>query len=196
MPSGSELTGQGGGLGSIRMEPGRKSMAPTTFSARVLCARRGVEADRGSHRQVERLGPPWIGTRTTSSHSSRTSAASPHASLPITQACGAGAGRRRAAAWCRPRRRPARGCRPHAASPRSPRRAARSPAGRWNREPAVERTTFGACTSTEASLTSTASAPAASAPRITVPALPGSRTLVSSTSSRGPAASDVLEAWR
>ena len=35
------------------------------------------------------------------------------------------------------------------------------------------------------SLTSTASAPAASAPRMTVPALPGSRTFVSRTSSRG-----------
>ena len=35
--------------------------------------------------------------------------------------------------------------------------------GRWNSEPAVDRTTLGAWTSTEASLTRTASAPAASA---------------------------------
>lgn len=45
--------------------------------------------------------------------------------------------------------------------------------GRWNREPAVERMTLGFSTSTQSSTKITASQPAASAARITVPALPG-----------------------
>ena len=48
--------------------------------------------------------------------------------------------------------------------------------GRWNSEPAVERITFGLKMSTQSSTSTTPAQPAASAERITVPALPGSRT--------------------
>jgi hypothetical protein len=48
--------------------------------------------------------------------------------------------------------------------------------GKWNSEPADARTVFGLYTSTDVAENTTASAPAASADRITVPAFPGSRT--------------------
>src|ERR1700729_288867 len=57
--------------------------------------------------------------------------------------------------------------------------------GRWNRLPADARTHLPLYGSTEASVNTTASAPAASAVRSTVPALPGSRTLASRTTSLG-----------
>ena len=82
------------------------------------------------------------------------------------------------------------------AQPRGAQRRRRRPAsgtpvttGRWNSEPAVDRTTLGESTSTLASVTTTASAPAASATRRTVPALPGSRTWASTQTQRGRAAS-------
>ena len=50
--------------------------------------------------------------------------------------------------------------------------------GRWNNDPAVERTTFGLVTSTLSPVNMTQSAPKASATLITVPAFPGSRTLL------------------
>src|SRR5450755_3187518 len=86
---------------------------------------------------------------------------------------------------------------PSAARSRSP--AARSAAaaspgrtptttGRWNRLPADARTHLLLYVSTEAPAKITPSAPAASAVRSTVPALPGSRTLARITTSRGPAA--------
>src|SRR5437764_769158 len=60
--------------------------------------------------------------------------------------------------------------------------------GRWNRLPAVARTHFGLSGSTDSPARTTASAPTASAVRITVPALPGSATSTSTASSRGAAA--------
>src|SRR4051812_48541336 len=57
--------------------------------------------------------------------------------------------------------------------------------------PALARTHFGLCTSTLASLSTTPPAPAASAARTTVPALPGSRTCARTATSAGRAARTV-----
>ena len=57
---------------------------------------------------------------------------------------------------------------------------------RWKSDPVVERTTFGLYGSTEAPVRITESAPAASAARMIVPALPGSCTSSSTTTSRAP----------
>ena len=57
--------------------------------------------------------------------------------------------------------------------------------GRWNSEPTLARTAFGLYGSTESPASTTASAPAASAQRSRVPALPGSRTSAATTTSRG-----------
>ena len=58
--------------------------------------------------------------------------------------------------------------------------------GRWNRLPALERTTFGEVASTLPRNSTTASAPAASAARMMAPALPGSWASVSTTTSIAP----------
>ena len=65
--------------------------------------------------------------------------------------------------------------------------SSRAPAttGRWNRLPAEARTHLPLYGSTDASANTTACAPAASAVRSTVPALPGSRTLASSATRAG-----------
>src|SRR5580704_6030009 len=129
-----------------------------------------------------------MGTATASSASATRSGGSPHASLPNIHAVGSSS-RARTSGSSRPR--PAR---PSAATIRNP--AARiaaiaspslAPAttGRWNRLPAEARTHFPLYGSTDASANTTACAPAASAVRSTVPAFPGSRTLASSTASRG-----------
>ncbi|CAM5711888.1 hypothetical protein SCANM63S_09693 [Streptomyces canarius] len=60
--------------------------------------------------------------------------------------------------------------------------------GRWKCEPTEARTALGLYRSTEASVRITASAPAASAQRSTVPALPGSRTWARTATSFGRAA--------
>jgi hypothetical protein len=82
--------------------------------------------------------------------------------------------------------------RPSAANTRSPAffkvrivSGSRPPAttGRWNRLPADARTHLPLYRSTDASAKMTASAPAASAVRSTVPALPGSLTLASTATS-------------
>ena len=71
----------------------------------------------------------------------------------------------------------ARTCRPRArASSATSGRPTPVTTGTWNSEQAVDRTVFGLYRSTLDEVTTTASAPAASATRSTVPALPGSRT--------------------
>src|SRR6516165_4107066 len=118
------------------------------------------------------------------------SAGRPHASLPNSHAVGS-LSSPRGSTW-------SRACRelPSAASTRSP--AARSPAttsatgppctrSRWKMLPADARTHLLLYGSTEASEKTTPLAPAASAVRSTVPALPGSRTLARITTSRGAA---------
>src|SRR5580693_6668153 len=133
-----------------------------------------------------------MGTATASSASASRSAGRPQASLPKSHAVGSPS---RAADW---RSSSVRRAPPSAASTRSP--AARSagtdsatPAptttGRWNRLPADARTHLLLYGSTEAPENTTPPAPAASAVRSTVPALPGSRTLARITTSRGRAAS-------
>ena len=120
-------------------------------------------------------------------------AGNPHASLPITHAWGSvRAPRPVSASSCRtsspvsPSTVVARVRTPawwHAVSTSSS--ATPVTTGTWNRLPAVERTTLGAWTSTEPVVSTTASAPAASAARTTVPALPGSRTWASTSRVRG-----------
>ncbi|SKZ69541.1 Uncharacterised protein [Mycobacteroides abscessus subsp. abscessus] len=58
--------------------------------------------------------------------------------------------------------------------------------GRWKTLPALARTHFPLCGSTASPSNSTASAPIASAVRISVPALPGSRGSTATASRRGP----------
>ena len=58
--------------------------------------------------------------------------------------------------------------------------------GTWNNDPAVDRTVLGLVGSTVPSQQITASTPAASAVRITVPRLPGSRTSTHTTTSVAP----------
>src|SRR5580692_1839088 len=129
-----------------------------------------------------------MGTATAWSARATRSAGSPHASLPNSQAVGRpSAPSDSSSSSSRPALpSAARICRP---APRSAAAACRSgdPAttGRWNRLPAEARTHLLLYGSTEASEKTTPSAPAASAVRSTVPALPGSRTLASSTTSRG-----------
>src|SRR5580658_7670679 len=132
-----------------------------------------------------------MGTATAWSARATRSAGSPHASLPNSQAVGRpSAPSDSSSSSSRPALpSAARICRP---APRSAAAACRSgdPAttGRWNRLPAEARTHLLLYGSTEASEKTTPSAPAASAVRSTVPAFPGSRTLASSTTSRGDAA--------
>ena len=78
--------------------------------------------------------------------------------------------------------------------PRTARRAARTRSaaratGRWNRLPADARIAFGLNASTESPARMTPSAPAASASRMTVPALPGSLARTSTATSFGEPAS-------
>ncbi len=68
-------------------------------------------------------------------------------------------------------------------------RSAPSTTGRWNSDPAVERTVLGLYKSTLEAVSTTASAPAESAARRIVPALPGSLTSTITATSRGPSAS-------
>src|SRR5690606_14485345 len=137
---------------------------------------------------------PRIGTRTAASARARSVSGRPHASLPNSHVVGAarsGADPLPAVSSSSSR---SRSPRPSAArivspAPRSSGAASASSTpvttGRWNSEPALERTTLGLCTSTLSAVTTTSSAPAASAARITVPALPGSRTRARSATRRG-----------
>ena len=137
-----------------------------------------------------------MGTRTTASASARSSSRRPHASLPNTHAVGRARSGTPSGAVPATSSRSSRSCAPapSAASTASP--AARNASiagarstpvttGRWNSEPAVDRTTLGLCTSTLCAVSTTASAPTASAARITVPAFPGSRTWARTATSRG-----------
>ena len=67
-------------------------------------------------------------------------------------------------------------------------RSAPTATGTWNSDPVVARTTFGLYGSTVRPVSTTASAPAASAARMIVPRFPGSRTSSQIATSRGEAA--------
>src|SRR5262245_14796735 len=160
------------------------------FAAPPTCAR--ADAYRHTAAAAARLrlsAWPYIGTATASSASATRSPGRPHASLPKSHAVGS-ASRFSASSWSSPIL-----ALPSAASTASP--AARSAetaslaetalaSGRWKMEPADDRTHLLLYGSTEAAAKITPRAPAASAVRKTVPALPGSLTLASTTTSRGP----------
>src|SRR5918994_1674845 len=130
---------------------------------------------------------PYMGRLTGRSSRFARSAGRPHASLPSTQSRG----------WARAPER-ARSTVVSAALPSAPSTARPAPrprstasdrststaSGRWNRLPVLARTAFGLYRSTEPRLTSTPSAPNASAQRTTVPRLPGSRIWSHRTTSR------------
>ncbi len=80
-----------------------------------------------------------------------------------------------------------RAARARAARRRPPRRRRPRTTSRWNRLPAMARTHLPLYGSTASPANTTASAPAASAVRSTVPALPGSRTSGEHRDQRGPA---------
>ena len=167
--------------------------------ASPLRPRARVEADRRRRRQVERLGaaadrhahdrvgqravlvaqPPRLVAEQPGRRRARGRARRP-------------ARRRRRRAGRRGRARPA----PSAARTSqargaqrgrsSSRRSAPVTTGRWNSDPAVDRTTFGLCTSTlSRGQHAPRRRPAASAARMTVPAFPGSRTFARTATSRG-----------
>src|SRR5882757_1217815 len=133
-----------------------------------------------------------MGTRIRSSAAAATCAGKPCASLPNSQAVGpasmvavAGANRSRSpSAVAASRRSPARR---HSASTVATSRSRAT--GRWKTLPAEPRTHLPLCGSTASPASTTASAPAASATRITVPALPGSDASSSTTTSLGAPAS-------
>ena len=144
----------------------------------------GLEAQHGGgHRHVEALGP----TARVDAHP-----------LVDRRVVGRGRGprcRRRGRSGrssrrrCAPRR-GARRCRAVAARPRRRRRASAGTTGTWNSAPADARTTFGLNGSTEPGVSTTASAPAASAERMIVPRLPGSaRRSATTTKSAAPSGS-------
>src|SRR3990172_7121498 len=127
---------------------------------------------------------PGVGTRTGTSASAAVSEGRPQASLPNRKTVG----------WVRSRW--YRSASPSAAiaktrHPRSRRAAVTSAVstsrtrGTWNRDPAEARTVFGLYASTEEVENTTASAPAPSAERSTVPAFPGSRTAWSTATHLG-----------
>src|SRR5579872_238735 len=129
-----------------------------------------------------------MGTAIASSASASRSVGRPQASLPNSHAVG----RRSpsaASSSSSSRLAPPSAARTRRPASRSARAASPSgeptTTGRWNRLPADARTHLPLYGSTDASENTTASAPAASAVRSTVPALPGSRTLASRTTSRG-----------
>jgi len=121
------------------------------------------------------------------SQRSRSGALRPCASCPKTHAVGAPSRSRSpktewgdagsAPITCRPAARAA----PTASAKETP-----VTTGRWKSEPAVARTTLGLVTSTLPWQATTAAAPAASAIRMRVPALPGSETRGNRTASRAP----------
>ncbi len=154
-----------------------------------LGERAGVEADRRGGTQIEALGLAVDRDRDESRRpGSACSGASPRASLPNSQAVGS-ASRPSASRSARSISAPAGGGPdPQSGPATGVQRLARSTPitiGRWNRLPALARTVFGLYRSTEAELKITASAPAASAHRITVPALPGSRISAQQATSLG-----------
>ena len=160
---------------------------------------RGVEADRGGGGEVEHSARPWIGTCTTASASARVSLG--QAPRLVAEDPG---GR---AVEQRPRRRRRRGrgrpC-PSAASTRSPAAAQRRhgvarpgrrrrPAGGRGCRPRRART----CRCTGRRTVVGEHAPRRRRrrrrARMTVPALPGSRTCASTATSRGPASQQLVE---
>src|SRR5262245_10785702 len=131
-----------------------------------------------------------MGTATAASASATSSAGSPHASLPNSHAVGNASlpSPSSSSSFC--------AALPSAASTTSP--ASRnaptasvteipSTSGRWKSDPADDRTHLLLYASTDASAKITPWAPAASAVRSTVPALPGSLTFASTATSRGEA---------
>src|SRR5690606_23275151 len=158
---------------------------------RPFCRCALAEAYRQTAAAAPRLrlsARPWIGTRTRWSAWSSSGAGNPCASEPNTQAVGAASApesarsSRSVSPW------------PVAASTwrPAPRNSASAPAGRscrtrsrWNRLPAVARTHLPLYGSTAGPAKITAPAPAASAVRSTVPALPGSVTSTSTATSPG-----------
>ena len=143
---------------------------------------------------------PWIGTRTVCVGRLRAAVGQP--ARLVAEQPGGRAGERR-------RRRPARRGR-RARAGRRPARSGRRPAApistsagprhgttsRWNRLPALARTALPLYGSTEPPANTTASAPAASAVRRIVPALPGSFGSTSAADQPRPARERVVERRR
>src|SRR5581483_8022652 len=127
---------------------------------------------------------PGIGMVTAPSTPARTSAGRPWASLPNTSATGRHRSTRsgRSPPWATAamRIRPRSPSTPSTSCGSQP-----STTGTWKSAPADARTVFGLVTSTEPWQKTTPWAPAASALRISVPPLPGSRTSIPTTSRAG-----------
>src|SRR6266542_4685545 len=128
-----------------------------------------------------------MGTRTTLSARVVTLDGRPWASFPNSHAVGAASppASARSSRSVSPSPSAARTCRPRPRQSETARATSASTLiARWKTLPALARTAFGLCGSTDSVEKTTASAPAASAQRISVPALPGSRTWTPTASRR------------
>src|SRR5699024_10690465 len=180
--------GQGGGDGEDQEERDGEGAGALGGGVHAPARRRRSVSKRQTVAAVWTLSDsacPARGIRTRSGAAARVSWSSPCASFPRIQAIRAGSSTSKSSDSAYPL---VAAAVTEAASSRARTSSISAPAstGRWNRLPAEARTAFGERGSALVRVSSTRSAPAASAVRSRVPTLPGSRTSWSTMTVTGP----------
>src|SRR5699024_7578254 len=188
--------GQGGGDGEDQEEGEGEGAGALGDGVHAPARRRRRVSKRQTVAAVWTLSDaacPARGIRTRSGAAASVSSSSPCASFPKSQAIRAGSSTSKSSESAYPL---VAAAVIEAASSRARTSSISAPArtGRWNRLPAEARTALGERGSALVRVSSTRSAPAASAVRRRVPTLPGSRTSWSTTTVAGPAGGSAASA--